>query len=170
MFAGHGCSICAASPAKSPYQREKILIKLVDKKVLKRNLFLLLKSAGAENQFFPTFIQPFSYDLNSQGKTFSTRWFLDYGMITIGSFIMAVGYVYFITPHKIVPGGFMARHHCPLHDQRNRHMARRLPDRSLQLTCKHTINLCRHQNAGRRFGVKPSTASSHPPFLWMELP
>ncbi len=38
-------------------------------------------------------------------KIFSTRWFLDYGMITLGSFIMAVGYVYFITPHKIVPGG-----------------------------------------------------------------
>ena len=38
-------------------------------------------------------------------KIYTTRWFLDYGMITIGSFIMAVGYVYFITPHKIVPGG-----------------------------------------------------------------
>ena len=38
-------------------------------------------------------------------KIFSTRWFLDYGMITLGSFIMAVGYVFFITPHKIVPGG-----------------------------------------------------------------
>jgi uncharacterized membrane-anchored protein YitT (DUF2179 family) len=36
---------------------------------------------------------------------FSKRWFFDYGMITIGSFIMAVGYVFFITPHKIVPGG-----------------------------------------------------------------
>ena len=38
-------------------------------------------------------------------KLFSTQWFLDYGMITIGSLIMAVGYVFFITPHKIVPGG-----------------------------------------------------------------
>ena len=38
-------------------------------------------------------------------KIFSTKWFIDYGMITLGSFIMAVGYVYFITPHKIVPGG-----------------------------------------------------------------
>ena len=41
----------------------------------------------------------------SRQKLFSTRWFIDYGMITLGSFIMAVGYVYFITPHKIVPGG-----------------------------------------------------------------
>ena len=38
-------------------------------------------------------------------KVFSTRWFIDYGLITLGSFIMAVGYVFFITPHKIVPGG-----------------------------------------------------------------
>lgn len=38
-------------------------------------------------------------------KLFSTSWLLDYGMITAGSFVMAVGYVFFITPHKIVPGG-----------------------------------------------------------------
>jgi len=38
-------------------------------------------------------------------KLFSKRWFVDYGIITIGSFIMAVGFVFFITPHKIVPGG-----------------------------------------------------------------
>ncbi len=38
-------------------------------------------------------------------KIFSRQWFLDYGLITIGSFVMAVGYVFFITPHKIVPGG-----------------------------------------------------------------
>ena len=44
-------------------------------------------------------------DLTYKQKIFSTKWFLDYGMITVGSFIMAVGYVFFITPHKIVPGG-----------------------------------------------------------------
>ncbi len=38
-------------------------------------------------------------------KLFTKRWFVDYGLITIGAFIMAVGYVFFITPHKIVPGG-----------------------------------------------------------------
>ena len=43
--------------------------------------------------------------LSPKQKLFSTRWFVDYGLITLGSFIMAVGYVYFITPHKIVPGG-----------------------------------------------------------------
>lgn len=43
--------------------------------------------------------------LSPKQKIFTTRWFLDYAMITLGAFIMAVGYVYFITPHKIVPGG-----------------------------------------------------------------
>ncbi|WP_163707422.1 YitT family protein [Mangrovibacterium lignilyticum] len=38
-------------------------------------------------------------------KIFSFNWFKDYSFITIGSFILAVGFVYFISPHKIVPGG-----------------------------------------------------------------
>ncbi len=41
----------------------------------------------------------------SKQKTFSTKWFTDYLFIIIGSFILATGYVYFISPHKIVPGG-----------------------------------------------------------------
>lgn len=38
-------------------------------------------------------------------KLFSRKWFYDYTLITIGSLILAVGFVYFITPHRIVPGG-----------------------------------------------------------------
>ncbi|HPJ79358.1 MAG TPA: YitT family protein [Prolixibacteraceae bacterium] len=38
-------------------------------------------------------------------KLFSRQWFYDYTLILIGSFILAGGFVYFITPHKIVPGG-----------------------------------------------------------------
>jgi len=38
-------------------------------------------------------------------KIFSLKWFRDYSMIVIGSFILAVGFVYFISPHRIVPGG-----------------------------------------------------------------
>lgn len=38
-------------------------------------------------------------------KMFSRKWFLAYGMILVGAFIMAAGFVLFITPHKIVPGG-----------------------------------------------------------------
>jgi uncharacterized membrane-anchored protein YitT (DUF2179 family) len=38
-------------------------------------------------------------------KLFSRKWFFDYSLILLGSFILAAGYVYFITPHRIVPGG-----------------------------------------------------------------
>ncbi len=38
-------------------------------------------------------------------KLFSRQWFIDYSLILIGSFVLAAGYVYFITPHRIVPGG-----------------------------------------------------------------
>lgn len=38
-------------------------------------------------------------------KLFSRKWFISYSLIVIGAFIMAAGFVLFITPHKIVPGG-----------------------------------------------------------------
>ncbi len=38
-------------------------------------------------------------------KIFSLKWFKDYSLIVIGSLILAVGFVYFISPHRIVPGG-----------------------------------------------------------------
>jgi uncharacterized membrane-anchored protein YitT (DUF2179 family) len=38
-------------------------------------------------------------------KIFTRRWFLAYGLIVTGAFIMAAGFVLFITPYKIVPGG-----------------------------------------------------------------
>jgi uncharacterized membrane-anchored protein YitT (DUF2179 family) len=38
-------------------------------------------------------------------KLFSRKWFLAYTMILFGAFIMATGFVFFITPYKIVPGG-----------------------------------------------------------------
>ena len=43
--------------------------------------------------------------LNINEKIFSAKWFRDYTLIIIGAFILAIGYVYFISPHKIVPGG-----------------------------------------------------------------
>lgn len=36
---------------------------------------------------------------------FSKKWFKSYTFIILGTFIMAVGYTFFITPNKIVPGG-----------------------------------------------------------------
>ncbi len=38
-------------------------------------------------------------------KLFSRQWFASYLMILIGTFIMAVGFVYFISPYKLAPGG-----------------------------------------------------------------
>lgn len=41
----------------------------------------------------------------SKQRMFSKQWFIDYTLILFGSFILAAGFVYFVTPHKIVPGG-----------------------------------------------------------------
>ncbi len=41
----------------------------------------------------------------TKDKFLSRRWFYDYALITLGAFILAVGFVYFISPHRIVPGG-----------------------------------------------------------------
>jgi len=38
-------------------------------------------------------------------KLFSKKWFIAYSLIIAGAFIMAAGFVLFITPYKIVPGG-----------------------------------------------------------------
>lgn len=38
-------------------------------------------------------------------KLFSKKWFIAYSLIVAGAFIMASGFVLFITPYKIVPGG-----------------------------------------------------------------
>jgi len=38
-------------------------------------------------------------------KLFSRKWFYAYSLMILGSLIMASGYVFFITPNKIVPGG-----------------------------------------------------------------
>ncbi len=38
-------------------------------------------------------------------KLFSKKWFFSYSKIIIGSFILAAGFVLFISPNKIVPGG-----------------------------------------------------------------
>jgi uncharacterized membrane-anchored protein YitT (DUF2179 family) len=41
----------------------------------------------------------------TKDKPFSKRWLINYGLILIGSFILAAGFVFFITPYRIVPGG-----------------------------------------------------------------
>lgn len=41
----------------------------------------------------------------TKDKIFSKKWITDYILIIAGSFILATSFVFFITPHKIVPGG-----------------------------------------------------------------
>ena len=41
----------------------------------------------------------------TKDKIFSKKWLIDYAFIITGSFILAASFVFFITPHKIVPGG-----------------------------------------------------------------
>ena len=43
--------------------------------------------------------------LTSLEKKFSGKWFLEYFLILAGAFIMSAGFVYFISPYKITPGG-----------------------------------------------------------------
>ncbi len=38
-------------------------------------------------------------------KLFSKKWFISYSLIVLGSIILAAGFVFFISPYKIVPGG-----------------------------------------------------------------
>jgi uncharacterized membrane-anchored protein YitT (DUF2179 family) len=38
-------------------------------------------------------------------KPFSRKWFFTWSMITLGAFILAAGFVFFINPYNIVPGG-----------------------------------------------------------------
>ncbi len=38
-------------------------------------------------------------------KLFSKQWLINYSLIIVGSFILASGFVFFITPYKFVPGG-----------------------------------------------------------------
>lgn len=38
-------------------------------------------------------------------KLFSKKWFISYSLIVVGSFILAAGFVFFINPYNIVPGG-----------------------------------------------------------------
>ncbi len=38
-------------------------------------------------------------------KLFSKEWFINYALIIVGAFILAAGFVLFIDPHRIAPGG-----------------------------------------------------------------
>ncbi len=42
---------------------------------------------------------------SSKEKPFGRKWLISYGLILVGSLILAAGFVFFITPYRIVPGG-----------------------------------------------------------------
>jgi uncharacterized membrane-anchored protein YitT (DUF2179 family) len=41
----------------------------------------------------------------TKDKPFSKRWLINYSLIITGTFVLAAGFVFFITPYRIVPGG-----------------------------------------------------------------
>ncbi|MDR0364840.1 MAG: YitT family protein [Bacteroidales bacterium] len=41
----------------------------------------------------------------TKDKLFSKDWFISYGLLTLGTFILSFGYAFFMSPYKIVPGG-----------------------------------------------------------------
>jgi len=51
------------------------------------------------------FQNPYPMPFLTREKLFSRAWFRAYSFIVIGTFIMACGFVFFISPHKLAPGG-----------------------------------------------------------------
>ena len=41
----------------------------------------------------------------SKEKPFSKKWYAAYGMIVLGAALIAIGYIYFVIPYRILPGG-----------------------------------------------------------------
>jgi uncharacterized membrane-anchored protein YitT (DUF2179 family) len=80
-------------------------------------------------------------------KLFSAKWFRAYSFILIGTFIAAVGYVFFITPHKIVPGGIFGIA-IVLHHQFN------LPIGIIALCFNIPLTIIGLKILGPRFGIK----------------
>ncbi len=87
----------------------------------------------------------------SKEKPFSAKWLKAYGFIILGTFILSVGYVYFITPYKIVPGGIygisIVLHHTF-----------GLPVGMIALIFNIPLVLIGLKQLGPRFGAKTFTA------------
>ena len=46
-----------------------------------------------------------NYNNFLKDKKFSKKWFLSYANLITGTFLLAIGYAFFMTPYKIIPGG-----------------------------------------------------------------
>lgn len=96
----------------------------------------------------------------SQEKLFSRRWFVAYGQIVAGAALLAVGYVLFITPYKVVPGGVygisIILHHLL-----------GTPVGLTALAFNIPITIIATRVLGPRYGIKTITGFFLTAFLWM---
>ncbi len=46
-----------------------------------------------------------TFRLQLPEKMFSKKWLISYSYLVLGTFILALGYAFFMTPYKIIPGG-----------------------------------------------------------------
>ena len=81
-------------------------------------------------------------------KLFSRKWFYSYSLIILGSFILAAGFVFFINPYHIVPGGVfgigIAVHH----------LIPQIPVGTLGLAMNIPLTVIGMKILGPRFGIK----------------
>ncbi|HPT03812.1 MAG TPA: YitT family protein [Bacteroidales bacterium] len=81
-------------------------------------------------------------------KIFSKKWFISYSLIVIGSFILAAGFVFFINPYHIVPGGVYGIG-IVVH-----HLVPKIPVGTFGLLMNIPLTLLGIRLLGPRFGIK----------------
>jgi uncharacterized membrane-anchored protein YitT (DUF2179 family) len=81
-------------------------------------------------------------------KLFSKQWFFAYSLILMGSFILAAGFVFFINPYNIVPGGVYGIG-IVVH-----HLIPKIPVGMFGLAMNIPLTIIGIRVLGPRFGVK----------------
>ena len=81
-------------------------------------------------------------------KLFSRKWFFSYSLIILGSFILAAGFVFFINPYHIVPGGVYGIG-IVVH-----HLIPQIPVGTFGLAMNIPLTIIGMKVLGPRFGVK----------------
>ncbi|MEI6821401.1 MAG: YitT family protein [Bacteroidota bacterium] len=81
-------------------------------------------------------------------KLFSRKWFYSYSLIIIGSFILAAGFVFFINPYHIVPGGVYGIG-IVVH-----HLIPQIPIGTFGLAMNIPLTIIGMKILGPRFGIK----------------
>jgi len=92
-------------------------------------------------------------------KLFSKEWFVAYSLILVGTFIMAIGFVFFISPYKFAPGGVygisIVIHH--LTAGLFKWFPEGLPIGAVALSMDIPLTIIGTRILGPRFGVKTVT-------------